>query len=258
MSKLEPIFELKNVSVWYGKTMALQDVTMEIYGNQLTAIIGPSGCGKSSLLRCLNQLNLLIKQSRVTGTIYLNQQNIALIDPIALRRRVGMVFQRPNPFPKSIYENIALGLRINGFDGNLSDQVEYALQQVGLWNEVKNDLRKNAATLSGGQQQRLCIARALALQPQVLLLDEPCAFLDPIASLHIDQLLSQLKQSYTIVMITHNLQQAARLADRVGFINIVPRGQEQVGSLVEYGSVINIFNQPQQEATSAYLRSRTW
>jgi phosphate transport system ATP-binding protein len=256
--QIETMFQLKNVSVWYGKNLALQDVSMEIYANQLTALIGPSGCGKSTLLRCLNQLNLLIKGSRVTGTIYLDRQNIALINPIALRRRVGMVFQRPNPFPKSIYENIALGLRVNGFNGEIGEQVEHALMQVGLWNEVKNDLKKNALTLSGGQQQRLCIARALALQPQVILMDEPCAFLDPVASLHIDQLLIQLKQTYTIVIVTHNLQQAARLADMVGFINTLPRGQEQVGCLVEYAPVIQIFNQPQESSTSAYLRSRSW
>jgi phosphate transport system ATP-binding protein len=251
-------FELKNVSVWYGKMMAVHDLTMDIPTNQITALIGPSGCGKSTLLRCLNQLNLLIKDTRVTGTIYLDRQNIGLIDPIALRRRVGMVFQRPNPFPTSIYENIALGLRINGFRGIVSDRVEYALRQVGLWEEVKHRLKKSALILSGGQQQRLCIARALALQPQVLLLDEPCAFLDPIASMHINQLLNQLKHSYTIVIVTHNLQQAARIADMVGYMNIVSRGKERVGSLIEYASVIQIFNQPCHDSTNAYLRSRAY
>jgi len=251
--------KLENVTVSYGGHVAIKDVTMDIYENQITAFIGPSGCGKSSLIRCFNRMNDLVKGVKVEGEILLYGDNIMTLNPIEVRRRVGMVFQRPNPFPKSIYENIAMGLRINGFRGSkldLDEAVRSALEQVGLWDEVKNRLKQNALNLSGGQQQRLCIARVIALQPEIMLMDEPCASLDPVSSLVIDELLTELKKNYTVVMITHNLQQAARVADRVAFICVEAHGQERYGKLLEYAPVTQIFISPDHQLTQKYVNTR--
>lgn len=251
--------QLRNVSIYYGKQLAIKDITMDIYENSVTAFIGPSGCGKSSLIRCFNRMNDLVKGTRIEGEILLHGENVNQINPIEVRRRVGMVFQRPNPFPKSIYENIALGLRINGFRGSRLDMdelVKSSLEQVGLWDEVKNRLRQNALNLSGGQQQRLCIARVIALQPEIMLMDEPCASLDPISSLLIDELLTELKEQYTVVIITHNLQQAARVADRVAFISVVEDESGRHGQLQEYAPVTQIFISPNDQLTQNYVNTR--
>ncbi len=248
--------DLQNVTISYGDRPVLEGVTMGIYRHQVTTLIGPSGCGKSSLLRCLNRLNDLVPEMSYQGTVRLFGRDITELDPTEVRRMVGMVFQRPNPFPKSIFENVALGLRIHGYRGRISDMVEYALQQVGLWDEVKDRLRANALTLSGGQQQRLCIARALALCPRILLLDEPCASLDPVASLRIDNLLERLKQDYTIVVVTHNLQQAARIGDRTAFFALRSSQGQGVGVLEEYDLTARIFIDPQHLATRDYVTRR--
>jgi phosphate transport system ATP-binding protein len=251
--------QLKDVSVYYGKQLAIKGVTMDIYDNTVTAFIGPSGCGKSTLIRCFNRMNDLVKGTRIEGEILLHGENVNQINPIEVRRRVGMVFQRPNPFPKSIYANIALGLRINGFRGSRLDMdeiVKHSLEQVGLWDEVKNRLRQNALNLSGGQQQRLCIARVIALQPEIMLMDEPCSSLDPISSLLIDELLVELKKQYTVVIITHNLQQAARVADRVAFISVEDDELGRYGKLREYAPVTQIFISPDDQLTQNYVNTR--
>lgn len=251
--------QLRNVSVYYGKQLAIHDVSMDIYENTVTAFIGPSGCGKSTLIRCFNRMNDLVRGARVEGEILLHGEDIYNLNPIEVRRRVGMVFQRPNPFPKSIYENIALGLRINGFRGSRLDMdevVKTSLEQVGLWDEVKNRLRDNALNLSGGQQQRLCIARVVALQPEIMVMDEPCSSLDPISSLLIDELLVELKKRYTVVIITHNLQQAARVADRVAFIAVEQDEKGRYGKLQEYAPVTHIFISPDHELTQNYVNTR--
>ncbi|MFN3927396.1 MAG: phosphate ABC transporter ATP-binding protein PstB [Pseudanabaenaceae cyanobacterium] len=251
--------QLRNVSVYYGKQLAIHDVSMDIYKNMVTAFIGPSGCGKSTLIRCFNRMNDLIEGVRIEGEILLHGEDIYNLNPIELRRRVGMVFQRPNPFPKSIYENIALGLRINGFRGSRLDMdevVKTSLEQVGLWDEVKNRLRDNALNLSGGQQQRLCIARVVALQPEIMVMDEPCSSLDPISSLLIDELLVELKKRYAVVIITHNLQQAARVADRVAFIAVEQDEKGRYGKLREYAPVTHIFISPDDELTQNYVNTR--
>jgi len=251
--------QLKDVSVYYGKQLAIKGVTMDIYENTVTAFIGPSGCGKSTLIRCFNRMNDLVKGTRIEGEILLHGENVNQINPIEVRRRVGMVFQRPNPFPKSIYANIALGLRINGFRGSRLDMdeiVKHSLEQVGLWDEVKNCLRQNALNLSGGQQQRLCIARVIALQPEIMLMDEPCSSLDPISSLLIDELLVELKKQYTVVIITHNLQQAARVADRVAFISVEDDELGRYGKLREYAPVTQIFISPDDQLTQNYVNTR--
>jgi phosphate transport system ATP-binding protein len=251
--------QLNQVSVSYGSQVAIKDITMDIYENTVTAFIGPSGCGKSTLIRCFNRMNDLVKGVKVEGQILLHGENVGQLNPIEVRRRVGMVFQRPNPFPKSIYENIALGLRINGFKGSRLDMdelVKLSLQQVGLWDEVKNRLKQNALNLSGGQQQRLCIARVIALQPEIMLMDEPCSSLDPISSLLIDNLLTELKKQYTVVIITHNLQQAARVADRVAFISVEEDAIGRYGRLREYAPVTQIFISPDDQLTQSYVNTR--
>ncbi|MEL6223923.1 MAG: phosphate ABC transporter ATP-binding protein [Cyanobacteria bacterium J06626_14] len=244
---------LQNVAVAFNGIPVLSDITLDVYEHQLTCIIGPSGCGKSTLLRSLNRLNDLNPQANTSGKILLYGQSISAVPNVVIRRRVGMVFQRPNPFPKSIYQNIALGLRINGFKGDIDNRVEHALKQVGLWNEVKDKLRQNALMLSLGQQQRLCIARAIALGSEILLMDEPCASLDPISSERINALLNDMKQSYTLIVVTHNLKQAATIADWVAFFNVGPRDNVRRGYLAEYGRVPDIFVQPQQPETRSYL-----
>ncbi|WP_449420013.1 phosphate ABC transporter ATP-binding protein PstB [Phormidium nigroviride] len=249
----EVILRAEALSVSYNGSLALQGINIDIYKNQITGFIGPSGCGKSTLLRCFNRINELVKGAKVTGKIRFYEQDIKDFNPVEIRRRIGMVFQKPNPFPKSIYENIALGLRINGYQGNIDELVENSLRQAALWDEVKDRLNKNALTLSGGQQQRLCIARALALQPEVLLMDEPCSALDPISTLRIEDLLHKLKQQYTIVIVTHNLQQASRVSDLVAFFNIKLQETNRIGELVEYASAPSIFLNPQHKTTLEYV-----
>ena len=254
-------FALKaeNVSVYYGSTLAVRDVYLDIPKGQIVAFIGPSGCGKSTVLRCFNRMNDLIPGARVEGRITFHGQDIhdKSIDPVELRRRVGQVFQRPNPFPKSIYENIAFGARINGYQGNMDELVENSLRGAALWDEVKDKLRESGLSLSGGQQQRLCIARAIAIQPEIILMDEPCSALDPISTLKVEELMQQLKENYTIVIVTHNMQQASRVSDMTAFYNAEPTpAGGKVGYLVEYDKTVNIFQNPAQQATQEYVTGR--
>ncbi|MFN3741996.1 MAG: phosphate ABC transporter ATP-binding protein PstB, partial [Anaerolineales bacterium] len=230
--------EIRNLSIWYGSFKAIENITMPIYRNRITAIIGPSGCGKSTFLRALNRMNELIPGVRTEGEVILDGKNIydPDVDPVLVRRRIGMVFQKPNPFPKSIYENIAWGLRINGFRGSradMDDLVENALRQAALWDEVRDKLHQSGLSLSGGQQQRLCIARAIALQPEIILMDEPASALDPIATLKIEELMRDLKQNYTIVIVTHNMQQAARVSDYTAMI-LVAYEERLCGTVIEF------------------------
>ncbi|MDF5710568.1 MAG: phosphate ABC transporter ATP-binding protein PstB [Nostoc sp. S4] len=252
----EVIFRTENLKVFYGKNLALRDVSIEIPKHQITAFIGPSGCGKSTLLRCFNRLNDLIEGCRVEGKAsYLNKDLYSSkVDPVQVRRRIGMVFQKPNPFPKSIYENIAYGARINKRKDKLDELVEHSLQQVALWDEVKDNLKENGLSLSGGQQQRLCIARAIALEPEVILMDEPTSSLDPISSQKIEEMLKQLKEKYTIVIVTHSMQQAQRVADLTAFFNAEAAEKgHRFGYLVEYEKTEAIFNNPQEQATKDYV-----
>ncbi len=251
----EPIIKIRNLNVWYGNRLVLGDINLDIPRNRITAIIGPSGCGKSTLIRCLNRMNDLIPNARVEGQVLFDGKNIysSDVDVTEIRRRIGMVFQKPNPFPKSIYENIAWGLRIRGFKGNLDEVVERALRQAALWDEVKDKLHANALTLSGGQQQRLCIARALAVGSEVLLLDEPASALDPISALKIEELLRELSRDYTIVIVTHNMQQAARVSHYTAFIMW---DDNRVGRLIEYGLTRDIFTNPKDKRTEDYITGR--
>ncbi|GGI08957.1 phosphate import ATP-binding protein PstB [Egicoccus halophilus] len=257
---VEHVFDLRGVGVHYGDFTALQDVSMGLPRNQITALIGPSGCGKSTLLRCLNRMNDLVGSARVTGEVIYNGENIydADIDPVEVRRRIGMVFQKPNPFPKSIYDNVAFGPRLNGQRKGLDDTVEQALRGAALWDEVKDKLGDSGLALSGGQQQRLCIARAIATEPDVILMDEPCSALDPIATLKIEDLMRELRESYTIVVVTHNMQQAARVSDRTAFftVNIDDHVGMRTGALVEYDDTEKIFTQASDERTEAYITGR--
>ena len=243
------------VAVSYGETLALEDININFPANQVTAIIGPSGCGKSTLLRCFNRMNDLIPDARVAGKVLFNQQDLygPEMDPTEIRYRIGMVFQRPNPFPKSVYDNVAFGPRINGYVGELEELVERSLHQAALWDEVKDRLKKGALTLSGGQQQRLCIARALAVEPEVILMDEPCSSLDPIATLAIEDLIRSLSRDYTIIIVTHNMQQAARVSDETAFLTT---GNDAVGRLVEHGNTRQLFTNPKDERTEAYITGR--
>lgn len=249
----------ENVSVFYGSTRAVRDVFLDIPKNQIVAFIGPSGCGKSTVLRCFNRMNDLIPSARMEGRITFHGQDIysSGIDPVELRRRVGQVFQRPNPFPKSIYENIAFGARINGYQGNMDELVENSLRDAALWDEVKDKLKESGLSLSGGQQQRLCIARAIAIQPEVILMDEPCSALDPISTLKVEELMQELKENYTIVIVTHNMQQASRVSDMTAFFNASPTpAGGKIGHLVEYDQTVNIFQNPAQQATQEYVTGR--
>ncbi len=251
--------EVKNLSVYYGEHLAVRDISLEIAGNQITAIIGPSGCGKSTLLRCFNRMNDLIGNARIDGEVIFDGRNIydPAVDPVDIRRRIGMVFQRPNPFPKSIYDNVAFGPRVNGFKGDLGGIVEQALRQAALWDEVKDKLKKSGLALSGGQQQRLCIARALAVQPEVILMDEPASALDPIATLKIEELMQELKAAYTIVIVTHNMQQAARVAENTAFLSIDRENQAaHTGVLVEFGPTQQVFTRPTRKETEDYVSGR--
>jgi len=255
LQSAEPILQTKNLNVYYGAKRAVTDVSLDFVRNRITAIIGPSGCGKSTLLRCLNRMNDLIPAATITGQVLFEGQDLYAphIDPTEIRYQIGMVFQRPNPFPKSVFDNVAFGPRINGFRGDLPELVEGSLRRAALWEEVKDRLKSSALALSGGQQQRLCIARALAVEPRVILMDEPCSSLDPIATLAVEDLMRELSQDYSIVIVTHNMQQAARVSDHTAFLMA---GQERVGELIEYGESRQIFTNPQDERTEAYITGR--
>jgi phosphate transport system ATP-binding protein len=246
----------RNTSVYYGNFHAVRDATIEIYKQEVTAFIGPSGCGKSTILRCFNRMNDLVLGARVVGDVLYHNYNIygPQVDVVELRRRVGIVFQKPNPFPKSIYENIAYGPRIAGFTGDMDELVERTLRQAALWDEVKDKLNQPGTALSGGQQQRLCIARTLAVEPEVILMDEPCSALDPISTLRVEELIKELKQRYTIIIVTHNMQQAARVSDRTAFFNAeLDEKGVRFGRLVEYDRTEQIFNSPKQQQTEDYV-----
>jgi len=246
---------VENYSLFYGKFQALRDITIDLPANKITSIIGPSGCGKSTFLRSFNRMNDLIPSVNTSGKIEMDEESIYNVDVVELRKRVGMVFQRPNPFPKSIFENIAFGPRAHGIRDKqiLSEIVEKSLRQAVLWDEVKDSINKSGLALSGGQQQRLCIARALAVEPEVILMDEPASALDPVATLKIEDLIQQLKEKYTIVIVTHNMQQAARASDFTLFFNMA---EDRAGYLVESGYTIDIFTNPKEELTEQYISGR--
>jgi phosphate transport system ATP-binding protein len=257
-----PIFEVKNVSIYYGSFRAVTNVSLTIYENQITAFIGPSGCGKTTVLRTLNRMNDLVPGARVEGDVYYRGQQLygKGVSPIAVRRRIGMVFQKPNPFPKSIYDNVAYGPRINGIRGksDLNDIVERSLRQAALWDEVKNRLGNSGLGLSGGQAQRLCIARTLAVEPDVVLMDEPASALDPIATGAIEDLMKEIKDKYTIVIVTHNMQQATRVSDRTAFFSVLVDSKNDIrtGTLVEYAPTEQLFGDPKDPRTQAYVTGR--
>jgi phosphate transport system ATP-binding protein len=249
------VLQTQNLSLWYGDFRALKEISVEIPRHRITAIIGSSGCGKSSFLRCFNRMNELIPEVRTEGLVLFNNENIYSedVDATEIRFRIGMVFQRPNPFPKSIFENVAFGPRINGFGGQMNERVERSLRQAALWDEVKDRLGENALTLSGGQQQRLCIARSLAIEPEVILMDEPCSALDPISTLAIEELMRGLSRDYTIIIVTHNMQQAARVSDTAAFMTM---GKEREGVLVEVGPTQTLFTNPKDQRTEDYITGR--
>ena len=251
----EVVFELDELSCFYGSFRAVRDITLQVPKNQITAIIGPSGCGKSTLLRSFNRMNDLVDSAHITGTIRYHGVDLYAdgIDPVEVRRRIGMVFQKPNPFPKSIYDNVAFGPRVAGFRGDMDALVEQSLRRAALWDEVKDKLRQPGTALSGGQQQRLCIARAIAVEPDVILMDEPCSALDPIATLRIEELMRELKQNYTIVIVTHNMQQAARASDVTAFLTM---GDDRAGYLVEMAPTQDIFTRPANRLTEDYITGR--
>jgi phosphate transport system ATP-binding protein len=256
----EVVFEAQDVSVYYGDFRAVRNVDLLIYRNQITALIGPSGCGKTTFIRCLNRMNDLIEGARVEGKLLYHGVDLydPKVDPVEVRRRIGMVFQKPNPFPKSIYDNIAFGPKIAGFKGNMDELVEESLQRAALWDEVKDKLKESGLALSGGQQQRLCIARAIATRPDVILMDEPCSALDPIATQRIEDLMQELVSEYTIVIVTHNMQQAARVSDRTAFFTVevlVETGQ-RTGKVVEYDKTETIFTNPSDPRTEDYVTGR--
>ncbi|MEU7002088.1 phosphate ABC transporter ATP-binding protein PstB [Nonomuraea sp. NPDC046570] len=256
---LDPVFAVSNLSVFYGDYEAVRGVDLIIGNREITAMIGPSGCGKSTVLRCFNRMNDLIPGARAAGSITFHGENLYgdHVDPIEVRRRIGMVFQKPNPFPKSIYDNIAYGPRVNGMKGKMDDLVEQALTQAALWDEVKDKLKQNALSLSGGQQQRLCIARAIAVRPEVILMDEPCSALDPIATTKIEDLMQELSRDYTIVIVTHNMQQAARVSDRTAFFTAeVDDNGVRHGRLVEFDETSRIFTNPADQRTEDYITGR--
>ncbi len=248
--------EARNMNVFYGKFQAVKDTSFKIERNKITALIGPSGCGKSTVLRSFNRMNELIPGARVEGEVLFNGQNLygAEVDPVEVRRRIGMVFQKPNPFPKSIYENVAWGARINGLKGNMDELVEQSLRRAALWDEVKDKLKQSGLSLSGGQQQRLCIARAIAVKPEIILMDEPCSALDPIATLKIEDLMRELVKEYTIIIVTHNMQQAARASDATAYF-LMDR-TDRAGTLVEYGPTQEIFTNPKDKRTEDYITGR--
>ena len=245
----------ESLDIYYGNFRAVKEVNLKFEPRKITAIIGPSGCGKSTVLRSFNRMNDFIPGARVTGSIFFRGMNIydPHVDPVRIRQQIGMVFQKPNPFPKSIYDNIAWGLKANGFRGNMDEMVEESLQQAALWDEVKDSLSKSAMSLSGGQQQRLCIARALAVKPEILLMDEPCSALDPSATLKIEDLMRKLSSQYTIIIVTHNMQQAGRASDFTAFFSMAP---DRAGIMVEYGETSQIFTNPRNKTTEDYISGR--
>jgi phosphate transport system ATP-binding protein len=256
------VFEIDGLDVHYGTFRAVRDVSLEIRQRQITAFIGPSGCGKTTVLRCLNRMNDLIENCRVSGRVDYHGIDLydAKVDPVEVRKRIGMVFQKPNPFPKSIYENVAFGPKLSGIRnrGALDDIVEQALTRAALWDEVKDRLKSSAMGMSGGQQQRLCIARTIAVEPEVVLMDEPCSALDPIATARIEDLMQELKADYTIVIVTHNMQQAARVSDRTAFFTaeVNPAGDQRTGVLIEYDDTQKIFSNPSDQRTENYVTGR--
>lgn len=253
------VFNVEGVKVFYGGFLALLDVYLKIPDKQIIAFIGPSGCGKSTLLRCFNRMNDLIPGAKVEGRLNYRDRNIydPKINSVKLRRQVGMVFQRPNPFPKSIYENISFGPRANGYKGNIDELVEDSLRRAAIWDEVKDKLKEKGTALSGGQQQRLCIARAIAMKPDVLLMDEPCSALDPISSRQVEELCLELKQQYTIIMVTHNMQQASRVADFTAFFNTeIDEHGKRRGKLVEFNPTAQMFSSPQTKEAEDYISGR--
>jgi phosphate transport system ATP-binding protein len=256
----ESLFDVTDVSVYYGGFRAVRDVSMTIFRNQITALIGPSGCGKTTFIRCFNRMNDLVESARLEGRILYHGVDLygRDVDPVEVRRRIGMVFQKPNPFPKSIYDNIAFGPKIAGLKGSMADLVEQSLRKAALWDEVKDRLRESAMSLSGGQQQRLCIARCIAVEPEVILMDEPCSALDPIATGRIEDLMQELKRDFTIIIVTHNMQQAARVSDMTAFFTAEVNEEQdrRTGHLVEYDMTENIFTNPTDERTENYVTGR--
>jgi phosphate transport system ATP-binding protein len=251
----EYIVELKDVSCYYGSFRAVRNVDIKVEKNAITALIGPSGCGKTTLLRTINRMNDLVPSYRSEGRILLDGQDLFAksVDPVAVRRRVGMVFQKPNPFPKTVWENVAFGPKINGYKGNLNELVEQSLRRAALWDDVKDKLKQSGMALSGGQQQRLCIARTIAVNPEVILMDEPCSALDPRSTLQIEELMRELKKEYTIVIVTHNMQQAARASDTTVFMTM---GEDRAGYVVEQGETVGIFTNPRNQLTEDYVSGR--
>ena len=248
-----PVLEAINLNVSYGKVLAVKNVNIQVPKNKVISLIGPSGCGKSTLIRCFNRMNDTIRIANISGQILYNKKNVVDMDPAEVRYRIGMVFQKPNPFPKSIYENVAFGPKVNGFKENLDQIVETSLKKADLWKEVKDRLKENAYGLSGGQQQRLCIARTLAVNPEVILMDEPCSVLDPISTDRIEELIKDLSSSVTIVIVTHNMQQAVRVSD---YSACMMAGEEMIGELIEYGEVDQIFGNPKDKRTEEYVTGR--
>jgi phosphate transport system ATP-binding protein len=254
------VLATRDLAVWYGQALAVKEITFEIPRNKITALIGPSGCGKSTLLRCFNRMNDLIQGARMEGVVQFDGELISGpdIDPVALRRRIGMVFQKPNPFPKSVYNNVAWGARINGYRGDMDELVERSLRRAALWDEVKNKLNRSGLDLSGGQQQRLCIARTLAVEPEVILMDEPCSALDPISTARVEDLMDDLKKDYTIVIVTHNMQQARRTSDMTACLMLdetSPDGH-RTGILAEFSPTDVLFTNPKDKRTEAYITGR--
>jgi phosphate transport system ATP-binding protein len=260
VAKREAVFHLNDLAVAYGTNVAIREVTLDVHKNAVTAFIGPSGCGKSTLIRCFNRMNDLIPSAVVSGDVLYHGSDLYAdeVDPVEVRRRIGMVFQKPNPFPKSIFDNVAFGPRVLGMKDSLSERVERALHNAALWDEVKDRLKESALGLSGGQQQRLCIARCLAVEPDVILMDEPASALDPISTTRIEDLMHELKRDYTIVIVTHNMQQAARVADMTAFfsVDVAPDGGRRTGILVEYDHTAKIFTTPADKRTEDYVTGR--
>ena len=256
----DAVLATRDLRVYYGNSLALKDVTIEIPRNRITALIGPSGCGKSTMLRCFNRMNDLIPGARTEGSIFFEGEDLSSpdTDPVSLRRRIGMVFQRPNPFPKSIYQNVAWGARINGYIGDMNELVERSLRRAALWDEVKGKLHRSGLELSGGQQQRLCIARTLAVEPEVILMDEPCSALDPVSTARVEDLMDDLKNEYTIVIVTHNMQQARRVSDMTACLmpDEASLDGQRTGVLAEFSPTDRLFTNPKDSRTEAYITGR--
>jgi phosphate transport system ATP-binding protein len=258
VAKREVVFGIDELSVAYGSNVAFRHVSLDVYRNLITAVIGPSGCGKSTFIRCLNRMNDLVPGVKIDGRILYHGEDLygSDADPVEVRRRIGMVFQKPNPFPKSIYDNVAFAPKVLGLPGRMDERVERALRDAALWDEVKDRLKRSALALSGGQQQRLCIARALAVEPEVILLDEPASALDPISTAAIEDLMHELKRDYTLVIVTHNMQQAARVADMTAFFSLEVAEGDRYGILVEYNETTTIFTHPADKRTEDYVTGR--